>query len=93
MTVVAQPRGLLTLLPRETYVAQAICEREVERIFMRQWTFTAHESQLPKPGDFVVEDVAGESIVVVRDDVAISTPSSTCAAIAAVSSASRRAVP
>ena len=57
-----------TGLPREAYVSEDVFEAEVRRIFLRQWMFAAHESQLAAPGDFVVEEVAGESFVVVRDD-------------------------
>ena len=59
----AAPTGLA----RDSYVSEAIFEAEVRRIFLQQWMFVAHESQLARPGDFVVDEVAGESFVVVRD--------------------------
>lgn len=57
-----------TLLPRSYYLSDQVFEREVERIFMRQWTLIAHASQIPNPGDFVVEEVVGESMIIVRGD-------------------------
>ena len=54
------------LAPRH-YLSPAIFESEAERVFLRQWTFVAHESQLPGPGDFIVDEIAGESVIVVRD--------------------------
>jgi glycine betaine monooxygenase A len=67
VTGAAQGATYATTLPREYYLSPATFESEVERVLFRQWTFVAHESQLPGPGDFVVDEIAGESIIVVRD--------------------------
>ena len=67
MTGAAQGTTHATTLPRSYYLSPATFECEVERVLFREWTFVAHESQLPGPGDFVVDEIAGESIVVVRD--------------------------
>jgi phenylpropionate dioxygenase-like ring-hydroxylating dioxygenase large terminal subunit len=67
MTAAPAPAGPITSLPREAYLSTATFEAEVERVFFRQWTFVAHLSQLPESGSFVVEEIAGESILVVRD--------------------------
>lgn len=45
-----------------------IFELEQERIFRQAWCFLAHESEIKKPGDFVTRTLAGEPIVVLRDD-------------------------
>jgi Rieske 2Fe-2S family protein len=65
---VIEPAGLLTILPREYYKSDDLLDREVDRIFTRQWTFVAHESQIPQAGDFVVEEIVGESLIIVRGD-------------------------
>jgi Rieske 2Fe-2S family protein len=65
---VTQAEKFFTLLPREYYTSEEIFEREVEQIFTRQWTYVAHESQIPNPGDFVVEEIVGESLIIVRGD-------------------------
>ncbi len=53
-------------LPSSYYLSQEIYKREVERIFCREWFCAGREEQLQKPGDFVVLDVVGESVLVVR---------------------------
>jgi phenylpropionate dioxygenase-like ring-hydroxylating dioxygenase large terminal subunit len=68
MASVVNPRAYYTLLPRDSYVSTEIYEEELEKVFSRQWTFAAHESQIPEPGDFIVEEIAGESVIIVRDE-------------------------
>jgi len=63
-----EPPSYFTLLPRANYVEPEIYAAEVERIFLRQWTFAAHESELSNPGDYIVIEHAGESVVLLRDD-------------------------
>jgi len=58
--------GLQRSLPSTYYVAKEIFDREKERIFYREWFCAGREEQLPNAGDFVVLDVAGESVLVVR---------------------------
>jgi Rieske 2Fe-2S family protein len=53
-------------LPRHAYFADAIWQREKERIFGREWACAGRAEELPAPGDYRVLDLAGESILVVR---------------------------
>jgi Rieske 2Fe-2S family protein len=53
-------------LPTSYYLSEEIFAQEKERIFCREWFCAGREEQLPKPGDFLVLDVAGESVLVVR---------------------------
>ncbi len=55
-----------TSLSRDAYVSPEIFDREIERIMGEQWHYIAHVSDIPEPGDYFVENYAGESIVVVR---------------------------
>lgn len=55
------------LLPRAAYVSGDIYEKEIERVFHRQWLFLGHVSQVRSVGDYFVEDVCGESILVIRE--------------------------
>ena len=53
-------------LPRDAYFADAIWQREKERIFGREWACAGRAEELPAPGDYRVLDLAGESLLVVR---------------------------
>ena len=53
-------------LERPFYTDRSIFERDIERIVSRQWLFVDHVSAIPKAGDYVLYEVAGESIVAVR---------------------------
>lgn len=53
---------------RRVYTDPEIFAREQRRIFSRAWIYVAHESQLQGPGSFVTATVAGQSILVVRQD-------------------------
>ena len=58
--------GLERTLSREYYLSAEVFARERERIFCREWFCVGREEELAGPGDYVVKDVAGESILVVR---------------------------
>lgn len=54
-------------LPGEYFTSPAILAEETERIFARGWNCVGRSSRLERPGDYFVANVAGESIIVVRD--------------------------
>jgi Rieske 2Fe-2S family protein len=54
-------------LPSAYYHSEEIFAREKERIFAREWFCAAREEQVARPGDYLVLNVAGESVLVVRD--------------------------
>ena len=53
-------------LGREFYFSEEIFGREKERIFYREWLCAGREEELPAAGDYLVVEVTGESILVVR---------------------------
>jgi phenylpropionate dioxygenase-like ring-hydroxylating dioxygenase large terminal subunit len=54
-------------LPPWCYTSQAFYDREVERIFRKTWNFIGREDEAPEPGDYFTLELAGESIIVLRD--------------------------
>ena len=54
-------------LPQKYFVSPEIFAAEQEEIFAEQWLLVGHESQLKKPGDFFLATIAGESVIVTRD--------------------------
>ena len=57
-----------TTLPARYYTDPAVFARERERFFAEMWVAAAREEDIAKPGDFVVREVAGESVIVTRDE-------------------------
>lgn len=53
-------------LPQQYYTAPEIYAEEQERIFARRWLCLGRAAGLADPGDYVLRDAAGESILVVR---------------------------
>lgn len=54
-------------LPQHYFVSPDVFAREIERIFANQWLCVGHQSQIPHRGDYFVQEIAGESLVIVRD--------------------------
>src|SRR5947208_4228420 len=54
-------------LEQSYFVSPEIFATEQEKIFSKQWLLVGHQSQIAKAGDYFVAEVAGESVIVVRD--------------------------
>jgi phenylpropionate dioxygenase-like ring-hydroxylating dioxygenase large terminal subunit len=54
-------------LAQKWYVADDVFREERERLFSRSWMCVGHESRIAEPGDYVLADIAGENLIVVRD--------------------------
>jgi Rieske 2Fe-2S family protein len=70
-TISWQPRELpthgQTTLPGEYFTSPAILAEELDRIFTRQWVCAGREEQVAGRGDYVLVEVAGESLILLRD--------------------------
>jgi Rieske 2Fe-2S family protein len=55
-------------LPGQWYTSEAIFARERERIFDRSWLCVARSEDLAAPGDYLLLDQFGESVILVRGD-------------------------
>jgi Rieske 2Fe-2S family protein len=53
-------------LDRVFYTDPAIFEAEIDRVFFRSWWFAGHGSEIPRPGDYLLFELAGESLIVLR---------------------------
>jgi len=59
--------GGATTLPGEFYTSPELFDEERERIFSRSWLYSGHVSQIPRPGDYFLATLDGESVIVTRD--------------------------
>ena len=56
-----------TTLAQRYFVSPEILAEEQGKIFSRQWVLVGHQSQIERPGEYFVAEVAGESLIVIRD--------------------------
>jgi len=55
-------------LSKDYYFSPDIFSEERDKIFFQQWVCVGRTSEIPEPGDYLIVDLAGESIIVVRDE-------------------------
>jgi len=67
---IAARRAPATPLPLggERYTSRAFMEAEWENVFTKTWLIAVRADELPEPGDFMVEEIGRESILIVRQD-------------------------
>ncbi len=54
-------------LPQRYFVSSEVMAQEEEEIFLKHWLLVGHQSQIPKAGDYFVQEAAGESVIIARD--------------------------
>jgi Rieske 2Fe-2S family protein len=54
-------------LPGRYYTSIALLREEIERIFYQRWLCVGWENQIPEPGDYLLQQVGDENIIIVRD--------------------------
>jgi Rieske 2Fe-2S family protein len=54
-------------LPQRHLVSSEIFAEELQKIFATNWVLVGHQSQLAEPGDYFLAEVAGESLIVAKD--------------------------
>jgi len=62
--------GQVRTLPRTYYTSEAVYREEADRIFGRRWMGAGRAEQIAEAGSYFLADVAGESLIVVRDRAA-----------------------
>lgn len=55
-------------LPAKYYTSQEYFREELEQFFVDKWICVGREDQVARPGDYFLVDLAGESVIVTRDD-------------------------
>ncbi|WP_028206288.1 aromatic ring-hydroxylating oxygenase subunit alpha [Paraburkholderia nodosa] len=74
MKVTAEIRALIERrqagysLEAPFYLSEEIFALDMETIFRQHWIEVATEAEIPEPGDYVTVNLAGDSILIVRDD-------------------------
>jgi glycine betaine catabolism A len=72
-TKIAFRKGAKTLangaksLPRKYFVSPDIFAKEQSDLLSKRWLLVGHQSQIPKPGDYFLAAIGGESVIVTRD--------------------------
>jgi phenylpropionate dioxygenase-like ring-hydroxylating dioxygenase large terminal subunit len=61
-----QPLGEASTLPAEAFTSPAVYEREIERIFLKEWLCAGRVDQVAKAGDYFTLDLLGDKLVIVR---------------------------
>ncbi|MEC8425124.1 MAG: aromatic ring-hydroxylating dioxygenase subunit alpha [Myxococcota bacterium] len=67
VTTLPPPRWMRRV-DTSVYTDDGWLEIERDRIFGRTWWIAAREQALPRPGDYVVRDELGASVVLIRDE-------------------------
>ncbi len=66
-TTVSVPFNEAKAMPKSVYTSADFAEREVSRIFAREWVCAGRADALDRPGDYLTTEIAGEPILVLRD--------------------------
>ena len=59
--------NVLNTLESRYYTSDAIFRDEMERIFYKRWICVGRADQIPNPGDYFVQAVSDESLIITRD--------------------------
>jgi benzoate/toluate 1,2-dioxygenase alpha subunit len=51
---------------RDVYTDPEVFQLEMERLWSRAWVYAGHASQIPREGDFLTVDIAGQPLIVLR---------------------------
>jgi phenylpropionate dioxygenase-like ring-hydroxylating dioxygenase large terminal subunit len=51
---------------RDLYISQEVFELEQEHFFANTWNYVGHDSQVPKVGDYITNDIGNQPVLMVR---------------------------
>lgn len=79
LSAALHPADQASCLPPECYVSDTVCDAEVERIFRRHWLCVGRADMVANPGDVQALDMAGQSLILLRDqDAKLQCFANTC---------------
>jgi Rieske 2Fe-2S family protein len=61
-------QSVATTLPARYYTDPDVFRDELERFYCQTWICAGRANHIPTPGDYFLREVAGESIIVTRDE-------------------------
>lgn len=64
---VSQPFESARAMPPSVYHSPEFLERELKDVFARDWVCVGRASALAKPGDYITYELAGQPVIVLRD--------------------------
>ena len=67
LSQIARPFCQASTLPSYCYTSPDWHQKEIDRIFLKEWICVGREEQLQKSGDYFRFDIVGEPLVIVRD--------------------------
>ncbi len=66
-SVAFQPFESAYAMPKSVYTSQDFLDREISNIFAKEWFCVGRSDGLPNPGDYITLNLAGQPIMVIRD--------------------------
>ena len=76
---VSAPFDRAHAMPPSVYTSPQFLEREIKDVFAKEWVCVGRADALPKPGDYVTYEVAGQPVFVIRgSDGKLSAMSNVC---------------
>lgn len=63
----ARPFEQATAMPPAVYTSEEVTRAELDRIFARDWICVGRAESLPKTGDYLTYQLAGQPVIVLRD--------------------------
>ena len=63
---VVKRRPVFRTLPARYYTDPAVFRQEIETFYFNSWICAGRAESIPAPGDYVLREIAGESVIVVR---------------------------
>jgi len=64
--IVSAPQAHSYLVNKRAFADPALFARELQEIYGKLWLYVGHDTEIPKPGDFVTRTVAGRPMLYVR---------------------------